>query len=49
MAFAGYILSDDFISGSHLALRRAWALAPGTALYGKGTAVTSLPWLSPRH
>ena len=32
MAFAGYILSDDFISGSHLALRRPCAVAPGPAV-----------------
>ena len=32
MAFAGYILSDDFIGGSRLALRRACALAPGPAV-----------------
>ena len=32
MAFAGYVLSDDFISGSHLALRRACALALGPAV-----------------
>ena len=32
MASAGHILNDDFVSGSPSALRRAWALAPGTAL-----------------
>ena len=49
VAFAGYILSDNFISGSHLPFRRVRALAPGTALYGEGTAATSLPWVSPCH
>ena len=49
MAFAAHILSDDFISGSHLALRRAWALAPGTAIYDEGIDTISLPWVSPRH
>ena len=49
MASAAYILSDNFISGSHLVLRRAWALAPSTALSDEGIVAISLPWVSPRH
>ena len=33
MAFAGYVLSDDFISGSHLALKESVCACPGPCRY----------------